>query len=64
MLIAISFLIFSNIIISSIVALVNSVYEDVHNRSLTKWTILRAFYITNLEVIGMTPSERQNEYVS
>ncbi|CAG8496233.1 10814_t:CDS:2 [Funneliformis caledonium] len=53
---------FANIVIMNIlIALVNNVYQDVHELSYTRWTMMRAHIISYMELLTLFPSERQNE---
>ncbi|CAG8460679.1 11179_t:CDS:2 [Funneliformis mosseae] len=53
---------FANIVIMNIlIALVNNVYQDVHELSYARWTMMRAHIISYMELLMLLPSERQNE---
>ncbi|GES86104.1 hypothetical protein GLOIN_2v1642411 [Rhizophagus clarus] len=49
------------VILNLVIALVNNVYSEVLNRVYTEWSLLRAQFITTIELNLMTPHERQNK---
>ena len=45
------------------VAIVHNAYKEVLRRAHAEWTIARAKCIVYIELLYMTPSERQNRYI-